>query len=123
MEIARAKALVILDALADTTTTLDPEISLADFAQRFLLDCQHQGTASTFAAHGKCVQNQITPALGRIRIADLNGMDVHNWRRQMACAAGTKNRALAVLSSMVRQARTRPLGEPAKDRTRHFCRP
>lgn len=115
VEIARAKALAILVALADTTTSLDPEISLADFAQRFLLDCQHQWKASTFAAHSKCVQNQITPALGRIRIADLGHMDVHNWRRDMPGAAGTKNRALAVLSSMVRHAELLGLRKPGKN--------
>ncbi len=115
VEIARAKALAILDALADTSIGLDPDISLADFAERFLLDCQHQWKASTFRAHGKCVHAKIVPALGRIKIAGLDRMDVHNWRRDMPGAAGTKNRALAVLSSMVRHAELLGLRKPGKN--------
>ncbi len=115
VEIARAKALVILEELADTSIGLDPDISLADFAERFLLDCQHQWKASTFGAHGKCVHAKIVPALGRIKMAALDRMDVHNWRRDMACAAGTKNRALAVLSSMVRHAELVGIRPPGKN--------
>jgi integrase len=102
--IARATALSMLEAASNQAAEHDPEVSLATFAERFLADCQHQWKPSTLKAHGKCVVGQIVPALGRISIAALGREDVLSWRRQMSGAASTKNRALAVLSSMVRHA-------------------
>lgn len=102
--IARTTALSMLEAASNQAVDHDPEVSLATFAERFLADCQNQWKPSTLKAHGKCVAGQIIPALGRISIATLEREDVLTWRRQMSGAAGTKNRALAVLSSMVRHA-------------------
>lgn len=115
VEIARAEARLILEEMATAETSLEPDIGLADFAERFLEDCQHQWKASTFCAHSRCVHSQIVPVLGRVKITDLSREDVLKWRRELPCAAGTKNRALAVLSSMVRHAELVGIRPPGKN--------
>ena len=110
--IARAEALGILNDLHTSVTDLEHDISLAVFADRFLADCQHQWKQSTLKAHRRCISAQITPVLGQITLAALGRQDVLKWRRELACAAGTKNRALAVLSSMVRHAELLGLRKP-----------
>jgi integrase len=92
----------------------DPGQSLADFAPRFLADCAHQWKPNTLAGHRRGLARQVLPVLGKISLAALSREDVLRWRAGEKASPGTVNRAMAVLSSMMRHAEVlglRPAGQ------------
>jgi integrase len=100
--VAREMARGLLVELEDKAPGPDPKERIASFAPRFLADCKHQWKPSTLEGHRQGIQNQILPHLGDIAIGALSREDVLRWQAGLTCSAGTKNRALAVLSSMIR---------------------
>ncbi|MEM9961808.1 MAG: site-specific integrase [Pseudomonadota bacterium] len=89
---------------ADTPPTEAP--TLAAFAERFLADCAGRWKPATATRHGRDVNVRIVPRLGRLRVDRVTCHDVAAWRNALAGASssGTSDRALAVLSGMMRHA-------------------
>ena len=115
LKAARAMALVQLAELENATSSVSSSISVAIFASRFLADCAHQWKPATLEGHRQGIKSQIVPFLGNIPIGQLNREDVLSWRASLTCAAGTKNRALAVLSAMIRHAEILGLRPPGQN--------
>lgn len=82
----------------------DPMATVADFAARWLEDRANAWKPSTARAHKRQMDGQIIPAFGARRVRDIRKIDVTRWRAALTCAPGSANRALAVLSGMMRHA-------------------
>ncbi|MEO0763868.1 MAG: tyrosine-type recombinase/integrase, partial [Pseudomonadota bacterium] len=80
--------------------------TLAAFAERFLTDCAGRWKANTAVRHRRDVEDRIVPGLGRLRIDRITRDDVMAWRDELtgAPSGATQDRALAVLSGMMRHA-------------------
>ena len=75
------------------------------FAPAFLADCAERWKPATRDAHADGVRRHILPALGDRRVDAVTAKDVRNWFNDLSVTrAGTANRALAVLSSMMKHA-------------------
>ncbi|MXW90376.1 MAG: tyrosine-type recombinase/integrase [Rhodospirillaceae bacterium] len=75
------------------------------FAPVFLADCAERWKPATRAAHADGMNRYILPALGGRRVDAVTAKDVRNWFDDLSVTrAGTANRALAVLSSMMKHA-------------------
>ncbi len=96
---ARQRARTMLENLTPETAPL-----IADFATRFLADCSGQWMPGTKVRHASNIKRLILPGLGHVPIATLSRQAVIDWHRALPCAPATANRALAVLSSMMRHA-------------------
>ncbi|MYA96669.1 MAG: tyrosine-type recombinase/integrase, partial [Nitrospinae bacterium] len=91
------------DAEANGTPVAVPTVR--NFAPVFLADCAERWKPATRDAHADGMRRHILPALGGRRVDALTAKDVHNWFDDLSVArAGTANRALAVLSSMMKHA-------------------
>lgn len=110
VENARVLALGILrcDAVPPKVTSL----SVTELSQRYLADNASGWKASTCKANAASFRGQIIPYLGGVRVADLSRDDVVAWMQALTCAAGSINRALAILSGMMRYAEMRGLRTP-----------
>ncbi|MEM9148539.1 MAG: integrase arm-type DNA-binding domain-containing protein [Pseudomonadota bacterium] len=93
-------------ALAPANATPAEAPRLGAFAERFLTDCANRWKANTAVRHQRDVEDRIVPGLGRLRIDRITREDVMAWRDGLAGApsGATQNRALAVLSGMMRHA-------------------
>ena len=75
------------------------------FAPVFLADCAERWKPATRDAHADGVRRHILPALGDRRVDAVTAKDVRNWFDDLSVTrAGSANRALAVLSSMMKHA-------------------
>ena len=100
---ARLLALAVLnndEGCADTGS----DVSVAELSERYLADNAASWKASTCRANAFSFRRLVNPHLGTAKVADLTREDVVNWTRSLTCAAGSKNRALAMLSGMMRHA-------------------
>jgi hypothetical protein len=104
VEMARLEAASIIRVWTGDAVELDMTITVASFAERYLRDCAGQWKPTTQYGHAADVANRIAPALGSLRLTDINRADVVKWMAEMDAPQSTKNRALAVLSGMMRHA-------------------
>ena len=75
------------------------------FAPAFLADCAERWKPATRRAHADGMNRFILPALGDRRVDAVTAKDVRNWFYDLSVThAGSANRALAVLSSMMKHA-------------------
>ena len=75
------------------------------FAPAFLADCAERWKPATRRAHADGMNRFILPALGDRRVDAIGAKDVRNWFDDLSVTrAGSANRALAVLSSMMKHA-------------------
>ena len=75
------------------------------FAPAFLADCAERWKPATRDAHADGMRRHILPALGDRRVDAVTAKDVRNWFDDLSVTrAGSANRALAVLSSMMKHA-------------------
>lgn len=75
------------------------------FAPAFLADCAERWKPATRYSHAKGMQLHIVPAIGNRRVDAITAKDVLNWFDDLSVTrAGSANRALAVLSSMMKHA-------------------
>ena len=75
------------------------------FAPAFLADCAERWKPETRRAHADGIRLHILPALGDRRVDAVTAKDVRNWFDDLSVTrAGTANRTLAVLSSMMKHA-------------------
>ncbi|MEL6775178.1 MAG: tyrosine-type recombinase/integrase [Pseudomonadota bacterium] len=98
--------------------------TLAAFAERFLADCAGRWKPATAIRHGRDVQVRIVPGLGRLRVDRITRDDVTAWRDALAAASsgGTSDRALAVLSGIMRHAEALGLRRPGTNPCRGLRR-
>ena len=112
-EAARQLALAILpedNALAEAAEVVSQTI--ADFSEQFLADGAATWKPGTIKANRQAFCNVINPYLGAKKLGALTRDDVVQWMRGLTCAAGTINRALAMLSGMMRHAELKGLRPP-----------
>ena len=104
VEDARHAARALLaDAEAKRTPAAVPTVHT--FAPAFLADCAERWTPATRRAHADGMSRYILPAFGDRRVDAIAAKDVRNWFDDLSVTrAGSANRALAVLSSMMKHA-------------------
>ncbi|MDE0704278.1 MAG: tyrosine-type recombinase/integrase [Rhodospirillaceae bacterium] len=97
-----ARALI---ADAETSGTPATVPTVRTFAPAFLADCAERWKPATREAHADGMRRDILPAFGDRRVDAIGAKDVRNWFDDLsATRAGSANRALAVLSSMMQHA-------------------
>ena len=104
VEDARHAARVLLaDAGANNTPAAVPTVRT--FAPAFLADCAERWKPATRQGHAGDMDRHILPAFVGRRVDAITAKDVRNWFDDLSVTrAGTANRALAVLSSMMKHA-------------------
>ncbi len=79
--------------------------TIRTFAPAFLADCAERWKPATRRAHADGVRLHILPTFGNRRVDSVTAKDVRNWFDDLSVTrAGSANRALAVLSSMMKHA-------------------
>ena len=101
---------------------LSPEITVETFADLFLAECAEQWKPSTRASHRATMQRSILPGLGTYKVVDLTRQTVTGWLGRLPPNAGSRNRALSVLSSLCRHAELRGLRRPGTNPCRRLRR-
>ncbi|MYD22551.1 MAG: tyrosine-type recombinase/integrase [Holophagales bacterium] len=77
------------------------------FAPAFLADCAERWKPATRRAHADGIRRHLMPIFGERRVNAVSARDVRNWFDDLSAArSGSANRALAVLSSMMKHAET-----------------
>lgn len=87
--------------------------SFAEFAQTFLADSAARWKPATMVSNARCVRLRLVPAFGARRIDRIEPADVRAWLDGLRVAEGTRSRALAILSGVMRHAEligVRPAG-------------
>ena len=80
--------------------------TMETFGPAFLADCAERWKPTTRAAHADNMQRFILPALGNQRVDAITARDVRSWFDDLSVTrAGTANRSLAVLSSLLKHAK------------------
>ena len=94
---------LIADAGTGGTPAAVPTVRT--FAPVFLADCAERWKPTTRRAHAGGMNRYILPVLGDRRVDAVTAKDVRNWFDDLSVTrAGSANRALAVLSAMMRHA-------------------
>lgn len=112
---ARFLAKASIAALQDEYRAIAQDISIAQFLETFLEDCQGQWKPTTLHAHSCSARKHILPHFGGKMVRDLGRGDVVAWHNQLSGSAGTRNRTLAVLSSLMRHAELLGLRPPGSN--------
>ena len=101
VEDARHAARALIDGAA-TGGAAAPVPTVRAFAPAFLADCAERWKPATRRAHADGMKRFILPAFGGRRVDAVSAKDVRNWFDDLSVTrAGSANRALAVLSSMM----------------------
>lgn len=102
---ARQLAAAVLAETVDTAHNWSaPAPSVSEFSARFLNDLAPSWKPKTLVANTHTIRKQILPHLGEGDVGTLTRDDIVAWMRSLRCAPGTVNRAVAVLSGMMRHA-------------------
>jgi len=121
---AREKALA---AIAAAAAEQDAGPLFADFAQAFPSRRARRWKPSTRDSNRRLVDRYLVPFFGALRVAEIARADVRCWFDLLSGTPGTANRALPVLSVMMRQAELwefRPQGSnPCRGIRRHRMQP
>ena len=85
----------------------DPAPLMRIFGPVFLADCAERWKQATRTSHAYNMHGLILPAFGACRVDAITARDVRNWFDEHAAARpASANRALAVLSSLMKHAET-----------------
>ena len=99
----RAARALLAGTQADRAPATVP--TMRTFGPVFLADCAERWKPATRRAHADGMHRHILPAFGNRLVDAVTAKDVRNWFDDLSVArAGSANRALAVLSSMMRHA-------------------
>ena len=107
---ARRAAMVAMERMrigADVEVVASPPapfVRVRDFGARYLRDHAPHWKPATRKAHAKCLGYFVYPILGDKRVVHLTRADIKAWREELTCAPSSINRAMAVLSGMMRHA-------------------
>lgn len=97
-----ARALIAGTAGGDAPAPL-----MRTFAPAFLADCGERWKPATRASHAQNLRGLVLPAFGTRRVDSLTPRDVRSWfDEQSATRPASANRALAVLSALMKHAET-----------------
>ena len=103
VEDARHAARVLLGDGEEKRAAAVPKVRT--FGPAFLADCAERWKPATRRAHADGMKRFILPAFGDRRVDAVAAKDVRNWFDDLSVTrAGSANRALAVLSSMMQHA-------------------
>ena len=100
---ARELARALLDG-AETGSAKDTSPTVAAFSCRYLKDLAPNWKPATHRAHAHDVKHLILPYLGSKRLNQVTRADLVSWKDGLPGSAASGNRALAVLSGMMRHA-------------------
>ena len=104
-EARHAARALIADADAGSTPATVP--TMRTFGPAFLADCAERWKPATRRAHADGMSQYILPAFGDRRVDAVSAKVVRNWFDDHSVTrAGSANRALAVLSSLMKHAET-----------------
>ncbi|MCE2521211.1 MAG: tyrosine-type recombinase/integrase family protein, partial [Alphaproteobacteria bacterium] len=120
---ARAKALAEIEA-ARVEGETGP--LMADFADDFMRRLARRWKPATQESNRHLIRNHILPFFRETRVADITRAHVRRWFDGLSERPGTANRALPVLSVMMRQAELwelRPQGSNPCRNMRRYKRP
>lgn len=115
---ARRAAIVAMERMrigADVPVAVSPPapfVRVRDFGNRYLKDHAPHWKPSTRKAHAKCLEWMVYPILGDKRVVQLTRADIKAWREEQTCAPSSINRAMAVLSGMMRHAEVLGVRQP-----------
>ncbi len=113
---ARHLALAILTEVGGTQKEpVRLSLTISTFSEQFLSDGAATWKPGTIKANSHAFRSVINPHLGEKNLASLSRENVVKWTRELTCAAGTINRALAMLSGMMRHAELKGLREPGSN--------
>jgi|AntAceMinimDraft_11_1070367.scaffolds.fasta_scaffold01498_14 integrase len=117
---ARDMALTLIAELTGQTipTTLIPETptsTVADFAARFIEHGTPNWKPATLKAHRSLLACAILPQFGFRDVASVTAQEVASWFSRSRASQGSRNRALAVLSGMMRHAEILGLRPPGSN--------
>ena len=100
-----------------------PGHPMTAFAEEFLERYARHWTPRTLESNRYFIRNHILPAFGRMTVDAIAAADVRNWFASMANKPGSANRAMPVLSVMMRMAELwgyRPHNSNPCKRTRRY---
>ena len=99
---AQARALASVWVGGDAAAMEPPRVDA--FGETFLADWAPRWKPMTRQSNADCVRGRIVPGLGAVRIDLVTPQDVTDWLADMRVSEATRNRALAILSGMMRHA-------------------
>lgn len=111
---ARELARTLLDGVTKRAAP-DAAPTVAAFSRRYLKDLAPSWKPATQRAHAHDVENLIIPYLGSKRLNQLTRADLVSWKGGLPSSAASGNRALAVLSGMMRHAELLGLQPPGSN--------
>ena len=102
---ARGMARALITDAPGAAATTAPMLRV--FGRAFLADCAHRWKPATRRSHAHNLQNLILPVFGSRRVDAITARDVRSWFADLAVTRpASANRALAVLSSLMKHAET-----------------
>ena len=114
-------------AIAAAEAEQDAGPLFADFVQAFLSRQARRWKPSTRDSNRRLIDRYLVPFFGALRVAEITRADVRCWFDSLSGTPGNANRALPVLSVMMRQAELwefRPQGSnPCRGMRRHRMQP
>ena len=102
IETARRAAVALFDP--DLLTPTLPAPTLADFVPTYLDDNAGRWRPNTVVSHRCGLMHHVVPMLGAKPVDAITRVDVLAWLDGLEVAAGSRNRALAVLSGLMQHA-------------------
>lgn len=99
-----------------------PIATVAEFADRFLEHGTPNWKPATLKAHRSLLACSILPQFGFRDVGSINAQEVALWFSQSTASQGSRNRALAVLSGMMRHAEILGLRPPGSNPCRGLRR-
>ena len=93
----------------------DTAPTVAAFSRRYLMDLAPSWKPATQRAHSHDVEHLIIPYLGSKRLNQVTRADLVSWKDGLPGSAASGNRALAVLSGMMRHAELLGLQQPGSN--------
>ncbi|MFN3213715.1 MAG: tyrosine-type recombinase/integrase [Henriciella sp.] len=92
-----------------------PTATVAEFAERFLAHGTPNWKPATLKAHRSLLACSVLPQFGFREVGSINAQEVASWFSQSQASQGSRNRALAVLSGMMRHAEILGLRTPGSN--------
>ncbi len=105
---------------------LQPDKPFPDFAEEFFIRYARHWKPRTLATSRYCYQRELLPAFGYLTVGAITRADVMQWFTGLAHRPGVANRALPVLSVMLREAEIwnyRPKGSQPCKNIKRYARP
>lgn len=92
-----------------------PFVSVREFGERYLADHAPHWKPATRLAHHGCLERRVYPVIGDRRVAHLTRADILDWRKALTVSPASINRAMAVLSGMMRHAEVLGVRQPGSN--------